>query len=84
MREWLREKDNIGVGLQDDVHFNGDSKYKTVYGGLLSVMVYGFMVWYTGNNAYNMVTHQGPYILSMGRAIDYKQDDAATTKVLPF
>ena len=45
------------------------------------MMVYGFMVWYTGNNAYNMVTHQGPYILSMGRAIDYKQDDAATTKV---
>ena len=81
IKEFLRDRDNIAVGVQGDQHFNGDTKYKTVYGGALSVMVYCFMVWYTGNNAYNMVMHNGPYILSMGRAIDYKQDDAATTKV---
>ena len=79
VKEFLREQDNIAVGVQEDQHFNGDDKYKTVYGGVLSVMVYGFMVWYTGNNFYNMVIHNGPYILSLGRAIDYKQDAAAST-----
>lgn len=44
-------------------------------------MVYCFMVWYTGLNAYNMVIHHNPYILSLGRAIDYQKDDAAKIKV---
>ena len=81
VKEFLREQDNIAVGVQGDMHFNGDTKYKTVYGGILSVMVYCFMVWYTGNNFSNMVIHNGPYILSLGRAIDYTKDDAATAKV---
>jgi hypothetical protein len=42
-----------------------------VAGGALSLMVYGFMIWYTCLNAYNMVIHHNPYILSLGRAIDY-------------
>ena len=45
-------------------------------------MVYSFMIWYTGLKAYNMVNHDGPYILSLGRAIDYENDAIATTKVL--
>ena len=83
VKEFLREQDNIAVGVQEDQHFNGDDKYKTVYGGVLSVMVYGFMVWYTGNNFYNMVIHAGPYILSLGRSIEYNADDVATSLVFP-
>ena len=64
------------------MHFNGDDNYKTVYGGALSIMVYGFMVWYTGLKAYNMTIHHNPYILSLGRAIDYQKDEIASTKVL--
>jgi len=81
IKEFVRETDNIAVGIQDDMHFGGDDKYKTVAGGMLSIMVYGFMVWYTCLNAYNMVIHDSPYILSLGRAIDYSKDDVATSKI---
>ena len=78
----MKGKDGIAVGIQGKMHFNGDNKYKTVMGGMISIMIYSFMIWYTGLHAYHMTTHHNPHILSLGRAIDYEKDDIATTKVL--
>lgn len=36
------------------------------------------MLYYTANNAYRMIIHENPYILSLPRAIDFKREDIGT------
>ena len=77
----VKQKDGIAVGIHESMHFNGDDRYKTVAGGTISILIYAFMMYYTGMNAYKMTIHQNPYIVSVGRAIDYQNDDVATARV---
>ena len=41
------------------------------------------MFYYTANNAYNMIIHNNPYILSLPRAIDFEKD-AIGSEIVPL
>jgi len=74
MIEKIKEQDEVAEPVSAGLHFNGDDKYKTTLGGIVSVTIKVFLLYYTLNNAYAMVTHAGPYILSLSRAIDFEKE----------
>lgn len=81
LSSYIKSKDGLCGGITEKMHYNGDAKYQTVFGGSISMMIYMFMIYYTCRNAYNMGIHHAPYILSLSRGIDFLQDSIATERV---
>ena len=68
---YIKSQDALCGGITEKMHYNGDTKYQTLFGGTISMMIYMFMIYYTTRNAYNMSIHNAPYILSLSRGIDF-------------
>ena len=84
LTDTIKSQDKISKSVASSLHFNGDKKYKTTLGGVVSIIIYTFMFYYTANNAYRMIIHANPYILSLSTAIDLDKDDAIGRDIYPF
>ena len=57
LRDKIKELDEVAEPIDASLHFNGDDPYKTTLGGIVSITLKVFLLYYTLNNAYAMVTH---------------------------
>ena len=79
----IKSQDMLASSIASGLHFNGDKKYKTTLGGVVSIFIKAFMFYYTANNAYRMMIHENPYIISLSRALDFENDPTGT-KIYPL
>ena len=74
MKTFLRAHDVLSPSISQRFHFDGDVKFKSTLGGFWTLVIYAFMVFYTGNNFWKMIQYQKPYMASVTRLVNYEDD----------
>ena len=68
--------------MTERIHFDGDKESKSEtsgLGGCLTVLIYAFMLYFTGRNTQRMITNYKPYIYQMANGKSCQQWDVDET-----
>ena len=70
-RLFITDIDEIAPPSATNLHFQGDIKQKTLLGGLVSLGVYLYVLYFVYQNGKKMVTYDDPSISSIEKQMDY-------------
>ena len=78
----MKTFDKVSMPITERLHFDGDKKEsKSGIGGCLTLLIYAFMLYFTGRNAQRMITNYKPYIYQMERSVNNETDAVSNRRV---